>query len=188
MEDNYHIVMVFCHISTWIGHRYTCVPPILNFPPSSLPTLFFWVVPEHWLWVLFFMHQTCTGACIFYIHVSMLFSQIIPPSPSSTESKSLFFTSMSPWHTACRIISTILLNSIHMHSVQLLSHVRLLETPWTAACQTSLPITNSWRSFNICINTQYLSFSFSLTSLYIIGFRFIYLIRTDSNVFIFIVE
>ena len=30
------------------------------------------------------------------VHVSMLFSQIIPPSPFSTESKSLFFTSVSP--------------------------------------------------------------------------------------------
>ena len=29
-------------------------------------------------------------------------------------------------------------------SVQLLSHVRLFSTPWTAACQTSLSITNSW--------------------------------------------
>ena len=30
------------------------------------------------------------------VYALMLFSQIIPPSPSSTESKSLFFTSMSP--------------------------------------------------------------------------------------------
>ena len=29
-------------------------------------------------------------------------------------------------------------------SVQSLSHVRLLATPWTAACQASLSITNSW--------------------------------------------
>ena len=29
-------------------------------------------------------------------------------------------------------------------SVQLLRHVRLLATPWTAACQASLSIINSW--------------------------------------------
>ena len=29
-------------------------------------------------------------------------------------------------------------------SVQLLSHVQLFETPWTAAHQASLSITNSW--------------------------------------------
>ena len=31
-----------------------------------------------------------------------------------------------------------------LSSVQLLSHVRLFVTPWTAACQASLSITNSW--------------------------------------------
>ena len=35
---------------------------------------------------------------------------------------------------------------IQFSSVQLLSYVRLLETPWTAACQASLSITNSWSS------------------------------------------
>ena len=29
-------------------------------------------------------------------------------------------------------------------SIQLLSHVQLFATPWTAACQASLSITNSW--------------------------------------------
>ena len=29
-------------------------------------------------------------------------------------------------------------------SVQLLSHIQLFVTPWTAVCQTSLSITNSW--------------------------------------------
>ena len=64
-----------------------------HLPPSPIP----WVVPEHQLWVSCFMHPTCTGH-LFYIWeytLSMLFSQIIPPSPSSTYSKSLFFKSVS---------------------------------------------------------------------------------------------
>ena len=40
----------------------------------------------------------------------------------------------------------------------------------------------------MCVNIWYLFFSFSLTSLCIIGSRFIHLIRTDSNVFHFIAE
>ena len=35
-------------------------------------------------------------------------------------------------------------SSATISSVQLLSHVRLFATPWTAACQASLSITNSW--------------------------------------------
>ena len=34
-------------------------------------------------------------------------------------------------------------NCTHVSSVQSLSHVRLFATPWTAACQASLSITNS---------------------------------------------
>ena len=33
--------------------------------------------------------------------------------------------------------------------VQLLSHVQLFMTPWTAACQASLSITNSWSLFKL---------------------------------------
>ena len=33
--------------------------------------------------------------------------------------------------------------SVHS-SVQLLSHAQLFATPWTAACQASMSITNSW--------------------------------------------
>ena len=39
-------------------------------------------------------------------------------------------------------------------SVQSLSHVRLFATPWTAACQISLSITNSWSLFKLmCIES-----------------------------------
>ena len=38
----------------------------------------------------------------------------------------------------------IVFHSVQFSSVQLLSHVRLFATPWTATCQASLSITNSW--------------------------------------------
>ena len=37
----------------------------------------------------------------------------------------------------------------HHHSVQSLSHVQLFSTPWSAACQASLSITNSWSSLKL---------------------------------------
>ena len=43
------------------------------------------------------------------------------------------------------IIPLWLHNTLAISSVQSLSHVWLFATPWTAACQTSLSITNSWR-------------------------------------------
>ena len=50
------------------------------------------------------------------------------------------------WHTVCQtLIKLLKINfQCHLQSVQLLSHVRLFATPWSAACQASLSITNSW--------------------------------------------
>ena len=71
--------------------------PILNPPPSCLPIPSLWVVPVHQP-----KHPvSCIepGLVIHFIydiiHVSMPFSQIIPPFPSPTESKRLFYTSVS---------------------------------------------------------------------------------------------
>ena len=71
--------------------------PILNPPSISLPVPSLWVIP---------VHQpknpvSCIepGLAIHFLYdiilVSMPFSQIIPPSPSPTESKRLFYTSVS---------------------------------------------------------------------------------------------
>ena len=53
---------------------------------------------------------------------------------------SLFFIKNVPF---------LLTVSVQFSSVQLLSHVRLFETPWIAACQASLSITNSWSSLRL---------------------------------------
>ena len=86
----------FCHTLTWISHGFTCIPH--PDPPSHLPlypiplghpsapagTLVSCIQPG--LMICFTLD---------YIHVSMLFSQNIPPLPSPTESKSLLCTSVS---------------------------------------------------------------------------------------------
>ena len=71
--------------------------PILNPPPASLPVPSLWVVP------VLQPQASCIkpGLAIHFlydiIHVSVPFSQIIPPSPSPspTEFKRLFYTSVS---------------------------------------------------------------------------------------------
>ena len=74
--------MVLCRISAWIGHRYTCVPPILNpspFPlyPSGLSQSTGFGCPASWMDLVLVI-------CFTYgkLHISMLFSQNIPPLTS----------------------------------------------------------------------------------------------------------
>ena len=84
----------FCHTLTWISHGFTCVPH--PDPPSSLPIPSLWVFPVHQPWALVSCIQPELAICFTLdsILVSMLFFQNIPPSPSPTESKSLFCTSV----------------------------------------------------------------------------------------------
>ena len=70
--------------------------PILNPSPTSLPIPSLWVIPVHQPQASSIMHAGLAIRFIYdIIHVSMPFSQIIPPSPSPTESKRLFYTSVS---------------------------------------------------------------------------------------------
>ena len=86
----------FCHTLTWILHGCTYVPH--PEPPSQIPPHpSLWVIPVHQPRASCIMHRTWTGdLChIDILHISISFSHIILPSPSPTESKRLFNTSVS---------------------------------------------------------------------------------------------
>ena len=87
----------FHHTLTWISHGCTCVPlsqTLLPSPsachPSGLSQCTSFEYPVSCIKLGLVIYLTYGN-----IHVSMLFSQIIPPLPSPTESKNLFFTSVS---------------------------------------------------------------------------------------------
>ena len=71
--------------------------PILNTPPTSLPIPSLWVIPVHQCSAPCLTHQPGLEIRFTYdnLHVSMSFSHIILHSPSPTESKRLFNTSVS---------------------------------------------------------------------------------------------
>ena len=92
----YNIVVGFCHTLTWISHGFTCIPIPIP-PPTSLSARSLWVFPVHQARALVSCIRPGLVICftVDNTHVSMLFSWNIPPSPSPTESKSLFYTSVS---------------------------------------------------------------------------------------------
>ena len=98
MEANYSTILYwFCHTWTRIPHGCTRVPhpepppPPSPYHPSGSSQC---TSPKHPV------SSIEPGLAIRFlydiIHVSMPFSQLIPPSPSPTESKRLFYTSVIP--------------------------------------------------------------------------------------------
>ena len=73
------------------------VSPILNTTPTSLPIPSLWVIPVHQPQASCVLHRTWTGDS-FLIWYYTCFNAILPnhpPPPSPTESKRLFYTSVS---------------------------------------------------------------------------------------------
>ena len=94
---NFTILYWFCHISKWILHRYTCVPHPepssllpphiipLGHPSAPAPSIQYCASNLDWRLVSYMILY------IFQYHSP----KIIPSSPSPTESKRLFYTSVS---------------------------------------------------------------------------------------------
>ena len=92
MEANYNIVVVLPYIDMNLPRVYMCSHPESPSPyhPSGSSQC---TSPEHPISCIepgLVIHFTYDN-----IHISMSFSQIIPPSPSPTESKRLIYTSVS---------------------------------------------------------------------------------------------
>ena len=89
--------------------------PILIPTPTSLSTQSLWVFPVHQALALVSCIQPALVVCFTLdnIHVLMLSSQNIPPSPFPTESKSLFCTSV--WQKTLQYCKVIHLQPIKIN-------------------------------------------------------------------------
>ena len=87
----------FCRTSTWIGHGCTCVPS--SWTPSQLPPHPIPRCPRApTLGAPLHASNLCWWSIshtVIYIHIYIHISHFIPLLPFPTESKSLFFTSVS---------------------------------------------------------------------------------------------
>ena len=139
---------------TRIHHGCTCVPhpePPFYLPPHTIPlghpsapvpSILYhasnldWQFVSHMIFYIFQCHSLKSSHPL-----------PLPQSPKDCSIHLCLFCCL-----AFRVIVTIFLNSIYMHSVssvQSLSCVWLFATPWMAACQASLSITNSQSSLRL---------------------------------------
>ena len=141
MESNYFTLLLWFlpYIDMNQPWVYMCPPSWTSLPPAS-PShpsgSSQCTSPEHPLSCI----EPGPVICFTYgnIHVSMLFSQIIPPFSSPTRFKSLFFKFCLFCYLPYRVVITIFLNSIYMHSVQF-SHSVVSDSLWPHESQHARP-------------------------------------------------
>ena len=84
----------------------------------------------------------CSSACTYrLVHISDLIFSCL----SYLIWEEWYLSSRALWKIKKLVFSKIFRRPDQFNSVQSLSHVQLFATPWTAARQTSLSITSSWR-------------------------------------------
>ena len=82
----------------------------------------------------------CSDSCLSSQWCHPTISSSVVPSPPAFNLSQGFFQWVSSSHQVAKVLEL----QHQFSSVQLLSHVRFFVTPWTAACQASLSIANSW--------------------------------------------
>ena len=88
------------------------IPSLLNLPPTFYPIQPFWVVTEHQIWALCILQEASTGYLILHMVMYMFHATLsIRPTLSTT----LSFCLHLYYSPTDEFISTIFLDSIHMH-------------------------------------------------------------------------
>ena len=152
----------FGHTWVWISHRHACVcPSWARLPPHPPLQLRLPPLPIH--------PSSSSQHCLWVPCVTrqaplalFYFRQCVCSKAVPSDHPTLSF---SHW-----VLKSVLYVHVSFAALHLGSSVPSFEIPY------------------ICVNIQYLSFSFWLTSLCITGSMFIHLIRTDSDVLLFMAE
>ena len=113
----YNIVLVLPYINMHLPWVYTCSPS--RSPLTSLPIPSLWVIPVHQPRASCILHQIWTGNA-FLIWYYTCFNAILPNHPPPQSPKDCSIRLCLFCHLANRVVVTIFLNSIYMHSYTVL--------------------------------------------------------------------